>query len=130
MLSPSALHHPSVNVMLLSLHIQRCIHVIASMLSQLRYRSFGIAASALQLRHCSFGIAASALHLQRCIFDIAASALHLQRLIFVLLQKLSISPLEAREKAKYRNAFNVTRPGRQGRQGIFELPFNAPSSAL
>jgi hypothetical protein len=88
MLSPSALHHPSVNVMLLSLHIQRCIHVIA------------------------------------------ASALHLQRLIFVLLQKLSISPLEAREKAKYRNAFNVTRSGRQGRQGIFELPFNAPSSAL
>jgi hypothetical protein len=102
MLSRSALHHPSVNVMLLSLHIQRCIHVIA----------------------------ASALHLQRCIFDIAASALHLQRLIFVLLQKLSISPLEAREKAKYRNAFNVTRSGRQGRQGIFELPFNAPSSAL
>jgi hypothetical protein len=116
MLSPSALHHPSVNVMLLSLHIQRCIHVIASMLSHLWYRSFGIAASAL--------------HLQRCIFDIAASALHLQRLIFVLLQKLSISPLEAREKAKYRNAFNVSRSGRQGRQGIFELPFNAPSSAL
>jgi hypothetical protein len=78
MLSPSALHHPSVNVMLLSLHLQRCIHVIASMLSHLWYRIFGIAASALQLRHCSFGIVSSALHLWHRSFGIASSEAYLR----------------------------------------------------